>query len=228
MIDLATAAIVEFPLRGEWVAANTPAERVPSHGTDYFGQRYAIDFARMNEQSMFHGGTMWRHLLLTVPADMFFCWNEPVTAAFAGEVVGVGDGWFDRARCNLFWELLRGSFLARGPRGDDYRPLTGNYVLVAGEPGVALYAHLRRGSIPVVVGQSVAVGDLLGTVGNSGNSTMPHLHFHLMSGPDPLQAEGRLCAFRAYERFEDGAWRLVENAVPGAFERIRAIAPPTT
>jgi len=38
------AIIVDFPLRGEWVAPNTPGSKVPSHGTDQLGQRYAFDF----------------------------------------------------------------------------------------------------------------------------------------------------------------------------------------
>ena len=47
-LDFTAAAVVDFPLRGEWRAVNTPAERVPSHGTDYFGQRYAYDFMRFD------------------------------------------------------------------------------------------------------------------------------------------------------------------------------------
>ena len=42
-----TPIVVEFPLRGEWVAYYTPAARVPSHGTDQLGQRYAYDFMRI-------------------------------------------------------------------------------------------------------------------------------------------------------------------------------------
>jgi hypothetical protein len=33
--------IVDFPPRGEWVAAHAPAERIPSHGSDRLGQRFA-------------------------------------------------------------------------------------------------------------------------------------------------------------------------------------------
>lgn len=42
----------------------------------------------------------------------------------------------------------------------------------------------------VEVGRRVHRGDVIGTIGNSGNSTMPHLHFHLMDGPDPLRSQG--------------------------------------
>jgi hypothetical protein len=42
--ELGGAVVVEFPLRGErWVAVNTPGDRIPSHGTDMLGQRFAYD-----------------------------------------------------------------------------------------------------------------------------------------------------------------------------------------
>jgi hypothetical protein len=45
--------IIDFPLRGEWVAEATPAQRVPTHGTDLFGQRYAYDFVGVEGRSKF-------------------------------------------------------------------------------------------------------------------------------------------------------------------------------
>ena len=44
MSDVNTPVIVDFPLRGEWMSPNTPGTRVPSHGTNRFGTRYAYDF----------------------------------------------------------------------------------------------------------------------------------------------------------------------------------------
>jgi hypothetical protein len=50
----ATAVVVEFPLRGEWVAVRTPAHKIPSHGTELFGQRYAFDFVRPDKRKGLH------------------------------------------------------------------------------------------------------------------------------------------------------------------------------
>jgi hypothetical protein len=226
VIDLSRVAVVDFPLRGEWRALNTPAERVPSHGTDFFGQRYALDFVRLDETgTRFHRRSMLRHFLGAVPVPAFLSWDEPVYSAFTGRVIAVGDGWPDRAKINALWELVRATFLATGPRGRDYRPLSGNFVIVEGDAGVAMYAHLRKGSIRAEQGQTIASGAQLGNVGNSGNSTMPHLHFQLMDGPDPLTARGLPCAFRGYERFADGAWQPVDRGVPDAMERIRSSLP---
>jgi hypothetical protein len=222
--DTSAAAVVEFPLRGEWCALATPAHRLPSHGTDYFAQRYAYDFARMDpKRTRLQPGSMLRHLIAGTPASWFFCWDQPVHAAFAGRVVGIGDGWPDRQRVSAVWELLRASLFARRPRGSDYRPLAGNFVLLEGSPGVALYAHLRRGSIRLRKGQDVATSEPIGNVGNSGNSTMPHLHFHLMDGADPLVAMGIPCVFRRYERFADDSWIPVDRGAPNRLERIRAV-----
>lgn len=221
-LDLADAVVLEFPLRGEWCALNTPAERIPSHGTDYFGQRYAFDFVQLDADGRFHPQGLFRHVLGALPASAFYCWDQPVFSAGAGRVLAAGDGWPDRRRVNAIWELMRASWIGARPSGADYRPLTGNYVLLEGADGVALYAHLRNGSLRVTAGERVESGALLGSVGNSGNSTMPHLHFHLMDGPDPLLAAGVLCAFRRYERFYQDAWQAVDHGVPGPLERVRA------
>ncbi len=228
MLDLSGAAVVDFPLRGEWRAIQTPAERVPSHGTDFFAQRYALDLVRMDKSGTWYypGGTraLLRHLSVGIPARAFHGWDQPVRAVSPGRVLAVGEGWPDRDPVRLLPELLRTTLVP--PRlsvPGDHRPLAGNHAIVQGAEGVALYAHLRAGSVTVVPGQRVAAGEVLGTVGNSGNSTMPHLHFHLMDGPDPLTAAGLLVAFRGYERWTEGGWEPVERGVPGALERVRCV-----
>ena len=228
MDELSTAAVVDFPLRGEWRALNTPAAGVPSHGTDFFAQRYAIDFVQMDATGTWYypGGVPYllRHATVGLAASHFFCWGQPVYSAFAGQVIAARDGWPDRARVQFGWELLRTTLLPpSGVAPGDYRPLTGNYVLVEGAEGVALYAHLRHDSIRVAAGQRLATGDVLGEVGNSGNSTMPHLHFHLMDGPEALTASGLPCTFRRYACWTGKGWEPVVQGVPARLERIRAI-----
>ena len=53
-----------------------------------------------------------------------------------------------------------------------------------------MYAHLQPGSIRVKVGDKVKTGQVLGLVGNTGNSSEPHLHFQLMNANSPLGSEG--------------------------------------
>ena len=63
---------------------------------------------------------------------------------------------------------------------------TGEYVF---------FAHFKQHSIVVKQGQKVSTGELLGLCGNSGNSTEPHLHFHLQNDEDMVKATGAKCYF---------------------------------
>ena len=223
--ELRGAVVADFPLRGEWAATSTPAERIPSHGTDYFAQRYAYDFYRLTSNGVKpYSAAIWRHLFRSIPVEACLCWNAPVFSAFDGVVIDARDGWPDRRRLSFLPDML-GATLGTEPRGDDFRPLTGNYVIIEGGRGYALYAHLREGSVRVRNGESVVRGEPIGAVGNSGNSSMPHLHFQLQSGPDPRTAAGIPCAFTTYERFDKGSWQRVIGGFPGALERIRVEAP---
>ena len=222
--NIGNTVVVEFPLRGEWLTVNTPAERVPSHGTNYFGQRYAYDFRRyVSHSPLPYSKGLWRHFAGRLKSEDCYSWGELVFAPFSGEVLAVGDGWADRVSLNLFPDLIRTRYFPRNATPEDYRPLTGNYILLKGAFGVALFAHLRCGSLRVAKGQMVVTGELLGEVGNSGNSSMPHLHFHVMDCGDPFKANGILCKFSKYERFRKGVWELVDNSIPNYNEAIRSI-----
>lgn len=221
-LDLSSATVVDFPLSGEWVALATPAKRVPSHGTDYFGQRFAFDFVQIDlSGEKFYRNSIWRHFFWVMNAHSFLCWDAPVKSSFAGQVKRVGKGWPDRQKVNAIWELIRSQFFARGPVNSDFRPLTGNYVIIEGDGGSAMYGHLKRGSVCVREGDWVKSGDEIGRVGNSGNSTMPHLHFQFMSHSDPTIAEGMLCSFRNMEEYYEGTWIVSDSVIPEFMRRIR-------
>lgn len=80
------------------------------------------------------------------------------------------------------------------------RFVLGNHVIVDhGDDVFSAYAHLRRGSVRVAVGDRVEPGDLLGEVGNSGNTTEPHLHVQLMDDRHPSGAAGLPFAWPAID-----------------------------
>jgi hypothetical protein len=211
------------------MALRTPAAKIPTHGTDFLGQRFAYDFVRPTPRWWApYGPPALLHLLAVVSARRFAAWDAPVLAATPGRVIAAADGWPDRRWINGYWELGR---LRLGHRfrpvvitAADWRPLTGNYLLIEGADGVALYAHLRQDSLKVRTGDPVQTGDPLGSVGNSGRSSMPHLHFHLMDRPEGVRARGRLCDFAAFERWDGSGWRATRG-IPGARERIRSAGP---
>ena len=59
-----------------------------------------------------------------------------------------------------------------------------------------LFAHFKQGSIKVKQGDKVKSGQFLGQCGNSGNSSEPHLHFHIQDAEDFNQADGIKCFFK--------------------------------
>ena len=63
--------------------------------------------------------------------------------------------------------------------------LPGNYVAIDCNGFFVILAHLRQGSVTVSEGERVAVGTRLGAMGNSGNSSEPHLHVHAQRGLPP-------------------------------------------
>ncbi|MFE5670051.1 peptidoglycan DD-metalloendopeptidase family protein [Agromyces sp. NPDC056523] len=189
--------VLELPFRGRWLARNSPARRVPSHGTHALGTTYAIDFIAVDE----HGRSApsnWRSWLSVEPPESFVGFGRPILAPIAGTVVAAHDGEEDhearRSQLTLVPYMLgQAGRLRAGPDA-----IAGNHVILAlgpGGPYVAL-VHLRRGSVRVAVGDVVEVGDVLGECGNSGNSTQPHVHVQAADSLDWSSATGLPIAFR--------------------------------
>lgn len=120
-------------------------------------------------------------------------------------MVRASDGQRDHASRNSYPALLY--FVFEGflrELGGPGRVL-GNHVIIEHEGSYAVLAHLRRGSNQVTPGQHVTAGSRIAECGNSGNSTEPHVHFHLMDRPRPFFAAGLPMSF---DRFEvDGEHR---------------------
>jgi hypothetical protein len=196
--------LLSLPLPGPSRVQNSPADRVPSHGTHAFGSGHAIDLVPVGEDGRSAPGS-WRALLATEPPARFVGFGRPVLAPAAGTVVLVHDGETDHpARRSLLAGvpyLLSQQRRARGGAG----AIAGNHVVVAvGEDGpFLLLAHLQRGSIQTEPGQHVAEGVVLGRCGNSGNSTEPHVHLQLSDSTDWGRARGLPFAFR---RADGSGW----------------------
>lgn len=227
MIEVREPVIVEFPLRGEWLAPNTPGTKIPSHGTDQLGTRYAYDFIQVDWERMgwpAYRVSMLQYLLFGVPLKEYYCWGQEVYAPCDGIVVQAEDGYEERERTNLLSDLSNAYKNAHyfDPSKDDVQSVAGNYVIVeCGNDVYAALVHLQTGSIQVTVGQNVKKGEVIGRVGHSGNSFAPHLHFQLMDSSDIATANGLPCAFEQYEVFQDGGWQQVVNGIPTDKDRIR-------
>lgn len=221
--------VIGFPLRGEWLAPNTPGARIPSHGTDRLGARYAYDFLQVDwtRKGLPNYSVHWlRYFLLGVPLNKCYCWGKEIYAPCDGTVVEAKDHRRERARAFVLSDAFVAFRSARffQPQRDDLQSVAGNYIILEceGQRSVyAAFAHLQRGSVAAAEGQRVKKGDVLGRIGHSGNSFFPHLHFQLMDGRDMAAAQGLPAAFERYEVFKNGAWETVTNGIPTDKDRIR-------
>jgi hypothetical protein len=224
---LETPVVVDFPLRGEnWVAVTTPVARVPSHGVDILGQRYAYDFVKVDDRPGLHVHPASTFVASTIGGRTSDCyaWGAEILAPFDGDVVAAVDGVAERGWVNPFREVARGIWNGISFRPDKIPAILGNHVILQVGGVYAGFAHLAPGSVAVESGQRVEAGAVMGRVGHTGNSTSPHLHFQLMDSADLMSAKGIACAFREYEVRDGTGWRRVEAGFPGPRERIRSVA----
>jgi len=223
--------VVDFPLRGEWVAPNTPGHKIPSHGTDQLGQTFAYDLIQIDwrfpKSFRFFKKPYLSALFFGVPLNQCLGWSQPIYAPFNGEVIEAEDGLRERDPVDFLRDMMlvlkNGFFFKPSSINRDMKSIIGNYIILKGDDCYALLAHARNGSVRVNNGDRVSTGQQLAEIGHSGNSTAPHLHFHLMDSPTLLTAKGLPCCFREYELFQDGTWHKVSNGIPGRFDRIRVL-----
>ena len=160
-----------LPFYGEWLVGNGGATPKTSHSWDILGQRFALDFVRADQAFRTHVGRGTR-------AVEYFCYGREIRAAASGTVVSVEN-------------RVRQAFLGWGVCDFTARSFVGNHVLVEHAEGeFGLYAHLVRGTVTVAPGNRVNRGQVLGRCGHSGNSTEPHLHFHLQDSADLFRGMG--------------------------------------
>lgn len=166
------------PLKGkDWVVFNGCCSAkgahqnslLPVNGSLYNAQRYAIDYMKLDDKGALYSGDS------SVP-DNWHSYGEKVYAVADGVVVSVLEGLDDQKPGAL-----------PDPNTITLRTVTGNHIVLKLKSGVyAFYAHLKKGSIKVKENDVVTVGDEIAQLGNSGNTSAPHLHLHLMSTPSPI------------------------------------------
>lgn len=186
--DGAPASIdVAFPFTGAWLVRNSPANRVPSHGTSAFATAYAIDFVPVSDSGR-TAPVGPRSLVRSEAAEGFPGFGRPVLAPVEGIVLTVHDGEPDHP-AHRGLPSIRYALTQRRRAAAGWAALAGNHVLIDSGGVVVALCHLQRGSIEVAPGQRVRVGDAVARCGNSGNSTEPHLHLQAIDHPDVTHAD---------------------------------------
>jgi murein DD-endopeptidase MepM/ murein hydrolase activator NlpD len=171
-----------FPVRGTWIAGAAPS--LHSHHRWGAIQEFALDLVQIGEGGITHTGDGSR-------LDQYYAYGQPVYAVGDGTVVAAkgdspesdqslkqpgesGEAYFQRSMA------AQQGLLAQG-----FAAILGNHVVIEHPHGeFSMYVHLQPGSVSVAPGDEVTRGQLIGRLGHSGNSTEPHLHFHVTDGPD--------------------------------------------
>jgi murein DD-endopeptidase MepM/ murein hydrolase activator NlpD len=186
-VQTRTPVQIAPPLRGpKWLDANGCCEMTPHRmalnpldGQLWAAERFAIDYVQLDPG----------YRLLNGPAGKLTSYRyfgTDIHAVADGPVVAVLDG-------------LPEQVPGQTPTGLPLDQYAGNHVVQdLGNGNYALYAHLKTGSVKVQPGQRLTSGQVLGSLGNTGNSDAPHLHFHVMDSPDPLRSDGLPFVFTSF------------------------------
>ncbi len=214
------ALLLRLPFRGLWMARNSPARKIPSHGTRALGVTYAIDFVGVDARGLPAPRT-WRTAFAVEDPAGFSGFGRPILAPAAGTVVTVHDGEPDHSARRSQLTLVPYALGQAKRVRQGVAAVAGNHVVIALRPEgpYVLLAHLRRGSVRVSPGDALAVGDAVGECGNSGNSTQPHVHVQVTDSLDWPRATGLPMAFRrpgSATDDTDGGWMPAESEVVDA------------
>ncbi len=181
--------LIAPPVKGDrWWAANGPSNFDRHHRSSIIdvafkctiSQRFATDWLQFGADGRVSSGD-------GTHCSDFYCYGADLLAVADGTVIEARDG------------------IPEGVPPNNYAPSTlqnlfGNCVILdIGSNRYAAYAHIIPGTVTVKIGDSVTAGQVIGKLGNSGNSTGPHLHFHLCSGRDGLASEGLPFSFAQYD-----------------------------
>lgn len=220
-----TPLVLGPPLAGDgWVVANgccsdRGAHRgaiLPVDGRLRDAQRWAIDWMRLNADGQLLQGDPSK-------VESYFAYDQPLLAVADGTVVDVLDGLDDQAPGSL-----------PDPKTITIANVDGNHVILdVGNGLYVFYAHMKKGTVRPKLGDRVRRGDEIGRLGNTGNTSAPHLHLHVMTAPSALAADGVPYVFERFvlrgaldaERWYDPKstlderWRLERGDGTGPRER---------
>jgi hypothetical protein len=191
-----TLATLRLPFDGPWTVLWGGRTFDDNRHAAVSDMRYALDLLLTKNGATFTGGGTRN--------EDYLAWGRAVLAPAAGRVVVAEDGVPDNAPNHPRPGNLYGNFVVIDHGGGEY----------------SLLAHLARGSVRVAVGQLVSAGQGLARCGNSGMSTEPHIHYHLMDNADWRRAQGLPAQFTFFMR--NG--QLIERAEPRRGDSIAPLA----
>jgi hypothetical protein len=171
-VDRQAVALIGPPLRGDgFISADSCCDAIrhtraalPINGRVWLSQRFAVDWEQLDASGHIYAGPQEK-------LESYTIFGKSALAVANAVVASVTDG---------LPEQTPGKY----PTNIALDAADGNFVMLdLGDHRYALYAHLQPGSIKVHRGERVKLGQVIGLVGNSGNSVAPHLHFQVSDRP---------------------------------------------
>ncbi len=180
-----------LPFKGEWSVFWGGETKELNQHHDTPNQSFAFDFLIIDSTGKTHKGDGKRN-------EDYFAFAQPVLAPADGDVTDVITGVRDNTPGSM----------------NPYSAL-GNAVIIGHrEHEVSIIAHFKHGSIHVKPGDKVKRGQSLGLCGNSGNSSEPHIHFHLQNTPIIQDGTGMRCMFDRVTVVKNGKSESKTNYSP--------------
>ena len=189
-VDSTEVFVFGPPLEGPgWVAVNGCCDSITHvrsdlavNGSIFISQRYAIDWMQVDSDNRLYVGDPQN-------LDSWTGYGENILAVSNAEVVRVVDRFPDQIPFILPTEA--GAITLE--------QIDGNHVILALPNGqFAFYAHLKPGSVTVKEGDMVTKGQVIAQLGNTGNTSAPHLHLHIMETASSLGSNGLPHVFDEY------------------------------
>lgn len=190
--EIEDSYLIELPTRGAWMAGHAGGSVLVNYHNAIPSQKYAIDVVKVNEDGWFFQNN-------GEELTDIYSFGEPVYAPVAGVVTTVVDS-------------LPNHEITFAP-SDSLNP-AGNHVVIHFDKDRYLFmAHLMAETIEVQKGDSVKFGDIIGKIGNSGNSSWPHLHMHIQDKPaiGMVETEAYPFRFKEMERKRWFFWQKTKN-----------------
>jgi Peptidase family M23 len=178
-VDRQSVVAIGPPLQGSsYISADSCCDAtrhtraaLPINGRVWISQRMAVDWEQLDAQGRVYSG-------LREKLESYTIFGKPVLAVADAVVVDTAN---DQP------EQTPGKF----PDNISLAQADGNFVILdLGQNRYALYAHMQPGSVRVHKGDHVTRGQIIGLVGNTGNSVAPHLHFQVMAGQSSFASNG--------------------------------------
>lgn len=158
--DVLSQTEYSLPFKGEWLVYWGGKNVFANYHYAHESQRYAYDFIQSKNGFSYEGDPSKN--------ESYFAYGQDIYAPADGTVVTVVNDIADNEPVGVMNE----------------KDPTGNVVIIDHGGEYSILAHLKRGSVTVNAGDKVQRGELIGQLGNSGNSSEAHLHFQISDGQD--------------------------------------------